>query len=103
MSDVKFSVDYSKRLSKCKKCKSELSKGEIRLAKCVPNHFGDGDGDMKQFYHINCLFDSFKKSRSTTKIIESVDDIQNFDEINKIDKDLIISAIKGEFFFPFSS
>lgn len=97
MSDTKFSVDYSKRVSKCKKCKTEIPKGDIRLAKLVPNFFGDSDGEMKQFYHIKCLFDTFKRARSTTKVIESADDIQEFESIKDSDKDLIIDCIKSRF------
>ena len=36
MSETRFSVDYAKRVSKCKKCKEELVKGGIRLAKLLP-------------------------------------------------------------------
>lgn len=93
MSDLKFIVDYSKRASKCKKCKKEIEKGLIRLGKLVPNAFGDSDTEMKQYYHIDCLFDSFKRARSTTKIIESADDIQGFDKINQKDKEIIIDKI----------
>lgn len=83
MSEIKFALDYSKRLSKCKRCKKELAKGSVRLAKLVPDFFGGGDEDMKQFYHIDCLFDSFKRARATTKIIESTDEIQNFTTASK--------------------
>ncbi|RNA36306.1 DNA ligase 3, partial [Brachionus plicatilis] len=93
MSDLNFLVDYSKRVSKCKKCKQELEKGSVRLGKLLPNAFGDSDTEMKQYYHIDCLFDSFKRARATTKVIESADDIQGFDKINQKDKDLIIEKI----------
>lgn len=95
MSDLNFFADYSKRLSKCKKCKKEIEKGALRLGKLVPNAFGDADTDMKQFYHVDCLFDSFKRVRAATKIIESADDIQDFDKINKEDQELIVEAIKN--------
>jgi hypothetical protein len=36
MSETKFLVDYAKRLSKCKKCKEEIEKGSLRIAKLVP-------------------------------------------------------------------
>ncbi len=41
MSETRFSVDYAKRVSKCKKCKEEITKGITRLAKLVPKlaHF----------------------------------------------------------------
>lgn len=93
MSDSKFLIDYSKRASKCKKCKVAIEKGSKRLAKLVPNAFGESDSDMKQYYHIDCLFDSFKRSKASTKIIESVDDIQFFDTINQKDKDIVMQKI----------
>ncbi|CAF0763628.1 unnamed protein product [Brachionus calyciflorus] len=93
MSDSKFLADYSKRLSKCKKCKGEIEKGALRLGKLVPNAFGDSDTDMKQYFHVDCLFETFKRARSNTKIIESADDIQDFDKINKTDQKLIVDAI----------
>lgn len=94
MSSTRFSVDYSKRVSKCKKCKTELEKGVIRLAKIVPNPFGD-DGDMKQYYHIKCLFDTFLRVRANTKIIESADDIEDFETIEKKDKKNINEFIEN--------
>lgn len=93
MSDSKFLIDYSKRASKCKKCKAAIEKGSKRLGKLVPNAFGESDSDMKQYYHIDCLFDSFKRTKASTKIIESVDDILGFDKISQKDKDFIIEKI----------
>ena len=96
MAEVKFSVDYSKRLSKCKKCKQEIAKGDVRLAKLVPNFFGgDEDTEMKQYYHIKCMFETFKRARATTKKIESSDDIEEFASIKDDDKKLILSCIEG--------
>jgi DNA ligase-3 len=105
MTENKFALDYSKRLSKCQKCKKEMAKGEVRLAKIVPNFFGgEGDNDndaaeMKQYHHIDCLFDSFKRAKATTKIIESADDIRDFALATDADKKKIVKAIKGSFTF----
>ena len=94
--DTRFSVDYSKRTSKCKRCKKELAKGSIRLAKVVPNFFagGDNDEEMKNYFHIECLFESFKRARASTKKIEAIDDIENVDSISKADKNKIIEIIE---------
>jgi len=90
MSEARFSVDYSKRLSKCKKCKAELGKGVLRMAKLVANAFdSEGNTDMKMYYHVECLFDTFSRARSTTKTIESVDDIDGFAAIQKPDHRLV--------------
>lgn len=93
MSDTKFAADYSKRLSKCKKCKQEIAKSTVRIAKLVSNFFHDGDGEMKQYHHVDCLFESFKRARATTKVIESADDIHGFGELQDEDKDLILKRI----------
>ncbi len=95
MSSTRFSVDYSKRVSKCKKCKVEMEKQIIRLAKIVPNPFGD-DGDMKQYYHVECLFETFTRARANTKVIETADDIEEFEALKKADKDLINDLIKSK-------
>jgi DNA ligase-3 len=103
MSDDKFALDYSKRLSKCKRCKKEIAKGDVRLAKLAANFFGGGDGsddsEMKQYYHIECLFDTFRRAKATTKIIESSDDIQGFSAAIDADKKKIVSSIKSFFSF----
>lgn len=97
MSETKFSADYSKRASKCQKCKQELPKGSCRLAKVAPNFFHDGDGEMKQYYHIKCLFETFQRARATTKVIESTDDIDGFTGLTDDDKDLVVELIDGLF------
>lgn len=43
--DPKFACEYAKRgTAACKKCKSKCDKGELRIAKVVPNFFHDGEG-----------------------------------------------------------
>lgn len=94
----KFFVDYSKRLSKCKnvKCKGQIEKGSLRIGKTIPNFMSDdADGEMKQYFHVDCLFDMFKRARASTKVIESADDLSNFQDLNDDDKKLIIKKIKG--------
>jgi DNA ligase-3 len=77
MSDNRYSADRGKRPAKCQKCKQQIGKGELRLAKLTANPF-TGDGEMKQYHHPNCLFETFKKARSTTRIIEDVEDIEEY-------------------------
>jgi DNA ligase-3 len=98
MADNRFACDYAKRnTSSCKKCKKKLEKGELRLAKVVANFFHDGEGEMKQYHHPACLFETFVRARSTTKIIESPDDIEGFGDLEQPEKDLINQLIKGLF------
>jgi DNA ligase-3 len=94
MSDAKFSVDYSKRTSNCKKCKKQLPKNALRLAKHVFNHFSGDSDEMKTYFHVDCLFDTFKRAKATTKIIESTDDIKEFKNIQEVDKKTILKLIK---------
>ena len=95
MSDTKFALDYSKRPSKCKRCKKMFAKGDVRLAKLVPNFFGgEDDSELKQYHHIECLFDSFKRAKPKTRVIEASDDIQDFSAAKDHDKSKILEAIK---------
>ena len=95
MAEARFAADYSKRVSNCKKCKSKIEKGELRMAKIVPNFFHDGDGEMKQYHHPRCIFETFIKARSTTKIIEEADNIEGFTDLQQDDKDMLNQLIKG--------
>ena len=91
MSDNRFSIDYAKRQvhttscylfsychyfititqAGCKKCKQKIEKGEVRIAKITASPFSD-DGEMKNYHHPACMFETFKKARATTKIIEVI-------------------------------
>ena len=93
MADNKFSVDYAKRIAGCKKCKTKIEKGALRIAKITASPFSD-DGEMKAFHHPNCIFETFKRARPTTKIIEEADDLSGFADIKDDDKDLIKKLIK---------
>lgn len=49
---------------------------------------------MKHWYHIDCLLDSFKTQRATTKTIETIDDISGWETIGDLDKDLIMEKLE---------
>lgn len=51
-------------------------------------------GLMKHWYHIDCLLDSFKTQRATTKSIETIDDISGWETIGDLDKDLIMEKLE---------
>lgn len=90
MSDTtKYACDYAKRKSNCKKCKQPIDKGNARIAKIVPNHFNNGEGEMKMYHHIPCMFEVFKKMRATTKKIEHVTDLDGFCDLEDQEKDLV--------------
>ncbi|XP_074662069.1 DNA ligase 3-like isoform X2 [Tubulanus polymorphus] len=94
MADNRYSCDYAKRnTSACKKCKAKIDKGELRLAKLVANPFSDGGGDMKQYFHPSCIFETFVRARATTKKIEEPDDLEGFSDLTDADKNIIKNHI----------
>ncbi len=85
-----FSVDYCKRGStKCKKCKKNISKDEIRIGKSVPFKAIY----ILQYYHLKCAFDSFRRARVAENAITCMDDINYFDLIQDEDKIRILKLI----------
>ncbi|KAH1028379.1 DNA ligase 3 isoform X2 [Dendroctonus ponderosae] len=76
----------------CKKCKQKCLQGVLRIAKITANPFGEGK--MKNWHHINCLFEIFKKQRSTTKRIENEDDIIGFNAISSDEQNSIRDQIQ---------
>lgn len=87
-----FEVDVAQKgRAGCKKCKQKCLQGELRIAKIVPNPFADGK--MKNWHHVDCLFDIFKKQRATTKRIETVDDLAGFDYLSSDLKQVINDKI----------
>ena len=97
MAENKFQAEYaSTGRSSCKKCKQKIEKGELRLCKLSANIFHEGEGEMKQCYHPKCLFDTFIRARSTTKIIEEPDDMDGFLDLKQEDKDVLNKLIKGK-------
>ena len=61
MAEVKYCIEYAKTgRSGCKKCKQQIEKGVARIGKVAPNPFSDDGGDMKVWYHVKCMFETFK-------------------------------------------
>ena len=98
MADNKYAVDYAKLgTSKCKKCKQPIAKKDPRIAKLVPNPFSDDGSLMKQYFHINCMFESFARARATTKKIEDPSDLEGFENMEEQEKKLLRKLMDGEF------
>ena len=76
MAEQRFCVDYAKRgTAGCKKCKEKIVKGVCRIGKVVPNPFSESGGDMKEWYHIKCMFEKLERARATTKKIEDLTEL----------------------------
>jgi len=94
MAENRFSVDYAKvSTSSCKKCKTKIGKGQIRIAKISPSPFSEGD-TMKLYHHVDCLFETFVNARATTKILESTTDLDGWEDVNPTDREKILEHIK---------
>ncbi|XP_027754396.1 DNA ligase 3 [Empidonax traillii] len=90
MAEQRYCVDYAKRgTAGCKKCKEKIVKGVCRIGKIVPNPFTESGGDMKEWYHVKCMFEKLDKARATTKKIEDITDLEGWEELQDEDKELI--------------
>lgn len=95
MAENKYLTGYAKLgTSSCKKCKQKIEKGALRIAKLVSNPFSEDAGDMKQWFHPDCIFETFIRARATTKKIEEPDDLEGFADLEQDDKDSILKLIK---------
>uniref|UniRef100_A0A3Q0S3V9 DNA ligase n=1 Tax=Amphilophus citrinellus TaxID=61819 RepID=A0A3Q0S3V9_AMPCI len=96
MADQRFIVEYAKRgTAGCKKCKDKIQKGIVRIGKIVPNPFSESAGEMKEWYHVKCIFEKLERARATTKKIEDITDLEGWEELEDDDKDLINKHISG--------
>ncbi len=72
MADAKYCVEYAKSgRSSCKKCKEKIEKGAGRIGKVTSNPFSD-DGEMKAWFHMKCVFETFKVCTIGMAYLESV-------------------------------
>ena len=96
MGEPQFFAEYAKQgRAKCKNCKEKIEKSCLRIGKLVPNHFSDDGGMMKEWYHMKCIFDKLSRARSTTKRIESTDEVDGFTSLEEDDKKSIEKFIAG--------
>ena len=96
MADNKYIVGYAKLgTSSCKKCKQKIEKGSLRIGKVTPNPFSDDGGDMKQWFHPSCIFETFVRARAATKKIEDTDDLEGFGDLQPEDKEVIKDLIES--------
>uniref|UniRef100_A0A8C9F7W5 DNA ligase n=1 Tax=Pavo cristatus TaxID=9049 RepID=A0A8C9F7W5_PAVCR len=96
MAEQRYCVDYAKRgTAGCKKCKEKIVKGMVRIGKIVPNPFTESGGDMKEWYHVKCMFEKLEKARATTKKIEDITDLEGWEELQDGEKELITNLISA--------
>ncbi|XP_056675425.1 DNA ligase 3 isoform X2 [Monodelphis domestica] len=90
MAEQRYCVDYAKRgTAGCKKCKEKIVKGTCRIGKVMPNPFSESGGDMKEWYHIKCMFEKLERARATTKKIEDLTELEGWEELQDAEKDQI--------------
>ena len=76
----KFYVDHSKRgTAKCRKCKKNIPKGELRIGKNVLFK----DRNILQYYHVQCAFVSFKSARLITNVVTNMNEVGGLDNISE--------------------
>jgi hypothetical protein len=89
----KFSADRAKTgRATCRKCKTKLEAGVLRLAKYGYNPFG-GTFPIKMWHHVNCLFEVFSGQRPTTARIETPDDIEGWSDLEEEDQKEILKYL----------
>ncbi|EOB07866.1 DNA ligase 3, partial [Anas platyrhynchos] len=69
--------------------KEKKVKGTVRIGKIVPNPFTESGGEMKEWYHVRCMFEKLEKARATTKKIEDITDLEGWEELQDEEKELI--------------
>lgn len=88
-----FAIERAKTgRAKCKKCKCPIDKDQVRIAKLMANPFGEGK--MKSWHHVSCIFEVFTRQRATTKRIENPEeDISGWGELCSEDKDIVLEKL----------
>ena len=74
--------------AKCRECGKNLVKGELRFGKIPPHAETTTYIPRTRWYHLECIFKSFKKVMSGTKTITSVEDIEGFEGFEGLDEDV---------------
>lgn len=77
----------------CGQCKNRtcankgIRKGELRLGRVSAAQ--TYDGDITEWFHPRCMFETIIRGRALTRKIEDVNDITGFDKLPKADQDTI--------------
>jgi DNA ligase 3 len=71
------------------------AKDDFLFFQIVANPYTAVAGEMKQYHHPSCLFETFLRARSTTRIIMEPDDVHGFDDLVDEDQKIISDLIDG--------
>lgn len=66
----------------------------------MANIYSNAGGDMKQYHHPHCLFETFLRARATTRIIQDPDDIHGYEDLTDEDQKMINDLIDGTWVVP---
>ena len=95
MADNKYSIEHAKTArSKCKKCKTQIEKDELRIGKHYPSERFEEGGSATDWFHPSCMFEHLKRVRKTTKRIEDEGDISGFILLDDDEKEAVRELIK---------
>ena len=87
-----FCVDHSKNgRAKCRKCRKNIDKDMIRIGKNVLFK----DQYILHYFHVECIFDNFKRARSLSNVITSLSEIAVLEDITDEEKSTLTSLIEG--------
>ncbi|GAM25628.1 hypothetical protein SAMD00019534_088030, partial [Acytostelium subglobosum LB1] len=100
MSNNTYKIENAKTgRSSCKgrSCKSTIEKGAMRIGKIYPSARFEDDGVATDYFHPQCLFDSQLRARKSTKKVESLEDLDGFDDLSSQDQKEIKKMLNGEY------
>lgn len=87
-----FKVDHSIRgTAKCKECKKQISKNELRIGKMVRFK----EKQFLSFSHVKCAFASFERARIASNVISDVSQLDGFEKLNPVDRNVIEEFIRA--------
>lgn len=94
MANNRYCIDLAKRgTAGCKECNQKIEKGLVRIAKIIPNPFTESGGEMKQWFHVKCIFVKLSRARATTKKIESTEDLEGWDDLEDEHKPEVLKCL----------
>lgn len=90
---IPFFVERAKGgRANCKGCKGNCPSGELRIAKHMPSPYGENQ-TMKSWHHVDCFMNALLKQRPTTKRVDTIDDIGNWQTLSKEDQEFLLKKL----------